>query len=200
MEVVGYTTVTYLVQCQCILRLVHSVSQAGRRVQIIVKQNHFFYIWNCFQMWNMIFFFVLTTMKPLKWFSLFLLIFDPLHWFRSNFIWRNTKKSYKLCECPHHRKRVHLMSAAVSAPSLLMPRRVIEKWCGAGHVLQAETGRECNHRHKCIWNSSPTSFFYITVLVHSFVGKRLACNLTAVLCTQEGLTGNKNHQVGRYND
>lgn len=102
-------------------------------------------------------------------------------------------------------ERVPLMSAAVSGHSLLMPGRVIEKWCSAGHVLQAEAGRECSCRHKPIWNSSLTCFFIDTLLVFYplclctlWESKYLACNLTAVLLTGEDFTGNKNHQVRRY--
>lgn len=71
-------------------------------------------------------------------------------------------------------ERVPLMSAAVWAHSLLIAGRAIEKWCSAGHVLQAEAGREGNCRQKSIWNSSPNSSFYVTVLVHSFVGKQVS--------------------------
>lgn len=178
MEAMGWIYHSYLDQCQCMIKLIYSVSQADRWVQIV---GFLFWFWvfccvwlfSSWQQWN------LSNGSPFFYWSLTLFI---------NFLKFHVEKYEKVPSCVNAliiEERVPLMSAAVSAHSLLMPGRVIEQWCSAGHVLQAEAGRECSCRHKSIWNSSPTSsfiptllFFLPTLLVCSFVGKQVSCLLS----------------------
>lgn len=163
-------------------KLVYSVSQAGRWGQVVLK----FLRKSIFSISEIVFF------KCRTWFFFFFLSWPQwslsngspfFYWYLTLFInfgqisYGEIWRSLTSCVNAHiTEERVPLMSAAVSAHSLLMPRRVIEKWCSAGHVLQAEAGRECSCRHKSIWNSSPPCFFLYTLC---FFFTHSAC---ALLC------------------